>query len=133
MNLDDIGKRQIPPEPWAEGDNIPWNDPGFSKRMLEEHLTQRHDLASRRFTTIDQQVGWINEEVLQGETTKILELTCGPGLYTSRLARLGHQCMGIDYAPAAGFVDAQFLPSLSGTPVDDESQSVNLAIIAKKP
>jgi len=26
-------------------------------------------------------------------------LTCGPGLYTSRLARLGHECVGIDYAP----------------------------------
>ena len=27
------------PEPWDEGDNIPWNEPGFSRRMLREHLT----------------------------------------------------------------------------------------------
>jgi SAM-dependent methyltransferase len=101
MNLSDITKQQHPPEPWAEGDNIPWNDPGFSERMLKEHLSQNHDRASRRFETIDRHVGWIHEEVLQAKAAKILELTCGPGLYTSRLARLGHQCVGIDYAPAA--------------------------------
>ncbi len=101
MDLEAVTRRQLPPDPWAEGDNIPWNDPGFSRRMLEEHLTQDHDRASRRFETIDRQVGWIHSEVLQGTAAKILELTCGPGLYTSRLARLGHTCVGIDYAPAA--------------------------------
>ncbi len=100
MDLEDIIRRQLPPTPWAEGENIPWNDPAFSKRMLEEHLTQTHDLASRRFETIDRQVKWIHEEVLAGSPTRILELTCGPGLYTHRLAKLGHQCVGIDYAPA---------------------------------
>ena len=100
MNLKDIVGRQLPPAPWAEGENIPWDDPAFSERMLKEHLTQRHDLASRRFETIDRQVSWIHEEVLGRSPTRILELTCGPGLYTSRLAKLGHECVGIDYAPA---------------------------------
>ena len=45
MNLTDIVNRVKTPEPWSEGDNIPWNDPEFSKRMLQEHLTQDHELA----------------------------------------------------------------------------------------
>jgi len=99
MNLQDIVRRQIPAASWAEGENIPWNDPDFSKRMLAEHLTQKHNHASRRFETIDRQVRWIHEELLGSTPTRILELTCGPGLYTSRLAKLGHTCVGIDYAP----------------------------------
>ncbi len=101
MNLQDIVGRQIPAAPWAEGDNIPWDDPSFSKRMLAEHLTQKHCLASRQFETIDSQVEWIHEELLGGEPTRILELACGPGLYTSRLAKKGHECVGIDFAPAS--------------------------------
>jgi SAM-dependent methyltransferase len=99
MNLKDIIGRSIPAAPWAEGENIPWDDPDFSRRMLAEHLSQEHNLASRRFDIIDRQVAWIHGELLGGTPTRILDLTCGPGLYTSRLARLGHACTGIDYAP----------------------------------
>ena len=44
MRLGDIITRSQP-LPWSEGDNIPWNDPDFSSRMLIEHLTQGHDAA----------------------------------------------------------------------------------------
>ena len=101
MDLGDIIRRRVPPVPWAEGENIPWDEAAFSECMLKEHLNQAHGLASRQFDVVDQQVKWIHEEVLAGEPTKVLELACGPGLYTSRLAKLGHECVGIDYAPAA--------------------------------
>lgn len=101
MNLLDLLDRPYPPLPWAEGDNIPWNDPRFSERMLQEHLCQDHDAASRRFTKIDQQVEWIHHRLLSERPTKILDLCCGPGFYTSRLARVGHECVGIDYSPAS--------------------------------
>jgi SAM-dependent methyltransferase len=101
MRLTDLLSRTLPPEPWREGDNIPWNEPGFSARMLREHLSQEHDAASRRATTIDRHVGWIATTLLRGQPTALLDLGCGPGLYTSRLARLGHTCVGIDYSPAA--------------------------------
>lgn len=89
------------PVPWDEGDNIPWNDPGFSLRMLREHLSQAHDMASRRSDKIDQQVAWIHHDLLGGNPARILDLGCGPGLYSSRLARLGHTCQGIDFSPAS--------------------------------
>jgi len=101
MHLLDLVSRSAMPEPWSEGDNIPWHDPGFSRRMLAEHLSQDHDAASRRFDKIDRHVAWIHGHLLSGRPTKILDLGCGPGLYASRLARLGHTCLGIDYSPAS--------------------------------
>lgn len=90
-----------PPVPWADGDNIPWNEPGFSQRMLREHLSQQHDAASRRFTTIDAHADWIHRRVLGERSARILDLGCGPGFYATRLSRLGHRCVGIDYSPAS--------------------------------
>ena len=99
--LHDIVHRSPHPDPWSEGDNIPWHEPEFSERMLREHLTQQHDHASRRFETIDRHVAWIHHHLLSTRPTHILDLGCGPGLYTSRLAQLGHECAGIDYSPAS--------------------------------
>ncbi|MDF2630630.1 MAG: methylase involved in ubiquinone/menaquinone biosynthesis [Symbiobacteriaceae bacterium] len=101
MNLHDILHRITPPVPWSEGDNIPWNDPDFSRRMLKEHLSQSHDAASRRFPIIDGQVGWIHTDLLGARPSRILDLGCGPGLYANRLARHGHTCLGIDFSPAS--------------------------------
>jgi SAM-dependent methyltransferase len=97
----DIIKRVAEPGPWTEGDKIPWNEPEFSERMLREHLSQDHDLASRRAAVVDKHVEWIHRRLLDGKASRILDLGCGPGLYSSRLARLGHRCTGIDFSPAS--------------------------------
>ena len=101
MRLLDLIHRSAIPLPWDEGDNIPWHDAEFSERMLKEHFSQAHDAASRRVEKIEAQVDWIHHELLAGHPTRILDLGCGPGLYTSRLAALGHECLGIDYSPAS--------------------------------
>jgi len=101
MNLQDIFNRDPEPQPWAEGEKIPWNDPEFSRRMLREHLSQKHDAASRRTATIKKHVDWIHNFVLDGQPSHILDLGCGPGLYSARLATLGHVCRGIDFGPAS--------------------------------
>jgi len=38
---------------WHGAYKIPWDDPDFSRRMLAEHLSQEHDMASRRVEWID--------------------------------------------------------------------------------
>jgi len=101
MELSDIVTRKAVPVPWEEGENIPWDDRDFSERMLKEHLSQTHDLASRRADKIDEHVEWIHGQLLGGRPARVLDLACGPGLYTSRLARLGHECVGIDFSPAS--------------------------------
>ncbi len=101
MDLSDIVRRTVPPAPWADGEKIPWHEPAFSERMLREHLSQEHDAASRRGGRIDAHVRWIHGALLGGQATRVLDLGCGPGLYTSRLAQLGHECVGIDWSPAS--------------------------------
>ena len=101
MKILDLIERKAVPEPWSEGDNIPWSEAGFSERMLAEHLSQAHDLASRRFEVIDKHIDWIYQKLLESKQSKILDLGCGPGFYISRLAKLGHECVGIDYSPAS--------------------------------
>ena len=86
---------------WQGAYKIPWDDPDFSRRMLREHLSQDHDMASRRFEWIDKQVAWIHEGLLGGRDSHILDLGCGPGFYSHRLTARGHRCCGIDFGPAS--------------------------------
>ena len=101
MRILDIIQSADPPQPWTLGDNIPWNDPEFSERMLREHLSPEHDLASRRIELIERHTRWIHDHVLKSKTARILDLCCGPGLYGVRLAARGHEYYGIDYSPAS--------------------------------
>ncbi|MEE2673891.1 MAG: methyltransferase domain-containing protein [Myxococcota bacterium] len=101
MKLSHLAERSPAPTPWSEGDKIPWHEPGFSRRMLAEHLSQAHDRASRRFEILDGQVAWIHEQILAGQPARVLDLGCGPGLYAERLVGLGHQVVGVDISPAS--------------------------------
>lgn len=99
MSIRRIIGRDNPPSDWQTWSKIPWDEPGFSTRMLANHLSQEHDWASRTNTVIDGQVAFIHAQLPFG--ARILDLGCGPGLYTSRLSTLGHQCTGVDFSPAS--------------------------------
>jgi SAM-dependent methyltransferase len=126
MNLSDIVGRDAAPEPWAEGDNIPWNESGFSARMLREHLSQGHDLASRRSETIARHVDWIAREVLGPAPARLLDLGCGPGLYLQKLAAMGYRCRGIDFSPAS-IAYARSEAAGAGLSIDYEEADLRVA------
>ena len=99
MNLSQLMQLTQRPLPWESGDKIPWNEVEFSQRMLSSHLSQDHDWASRRATSIEQQLNWIVPRIpVDG---RVLDLGCGPGLYTQRLAEQGFKCVGVDFSPAS--------------------------------
>lgn len=79
---------------------IPWHEPEFSQRMLAQHLSQAHNWASRRLEIITAQSAWL-EKHLPPAPARILDLGCGPGLYTHLLAEKGYHCLGVDYSPAS--------------------------------
>lgn len=86
---------------WEGGYKIPWDDPEFSRRMLAEHLSQDHDLASRRARAITEQVNWLHMNIQGGREGRILDLGCGPGLYAADFAALSYDYLGVDFGPAS--------------------------------
>lgn len=99
MNIADITTRP-PIFPVASQSKIPWDDPEFSARMLKEHLDQSHDWASRQQQAVAAHVHLLTSRLGPG-SKHVLDLGCGPGLYTRELAQLGHACLGVDFSPAA--------------------------------
>lgn len=73
-----------------------WNDPHISKGMLEAHLNPDIDAASRKHEFIDRSVEWILSLLPQG--AYLLDIGCGPGLYTKRFAERGLQVTGMDFS-----------------------------------
>lgn len=86
------------PEPFSRytTDRL-WTDPHVARSMLAFHLDESHDLASRSGATIDGFVGWLDAHLgLSGK--RVLDLGCGPGLYTTRMARRGALVTGLDFS-----------------------------------
>jgi SAM-dependent methyltransferase len=73
-----------------------WNDPYISKGMLEAHLNPNTDAASRKPESIERSVEWICSLLPRG--AKLLDIGCGPGLYTKRLSERGLRVTGLDFS-----------------------------------
>ena len=105
MNLTDalwhIYRRSERPEPWERDGNLPWNDPDFSRRMLREHLDESHGAASRVRAERERQLDWLWNKLDLQPGARLLDLTCGPGLYAVPLAQRGIAVTGVDFSPAA--------------------------------
>ncbi len=75
-----------------------WTDEYTSQQMLANHLDDSTDFSSRKSTFIDRSVEWIVTQFHPGQGTKIADFGCGPGLYTTRLARYQADVTGIDFS-----------------------------------
>jgi 2-polyprenyl-3-methyl-5-hydroxy-6-metoxy-1,4-benzoquinol methylase len=72
-----------------------WTDEYISKSLLEAHLDESSDGASRKPFRRKNIVNWINSKIKPN--SKIIDLGCGPGLYAYELGKLEHNVMGIDF------------------------------------
>lgn len=75
-----------------------WTDEHTSEQMLAFHLDGEVDVSSRRTSFIDSSVRWMIEHFALSESSRVIDFGCGPGLYTSRFARLGAEVVGIDFS-----------------------------------
>ena len=73
-----------------------WSDPHVSQQMLKYHLDPLSMPASRPHAFIDRSVAWLADRVPIGSGVSLLDLGCGPGLYSSRFAALGARVTGVD-------------------------------------
>ncbi len=98
MDISDLTALSQKPKLFERSRAKLWDDLHLSKMMLEAHLDPDWDAASRKFSTIDASVKWLSEDIFPQKNINILDLGCGPGLYASRLAKLGYSVTGIDYS-----------------------------------
>jgi SAM-dependent methyltransferase len=96
--LTKIQKYSARPALFEPGEPLFWNDPHISRSMLEAHLNPEHDIASRRPDTIDKEIRHLISSGILKREDKLLDLGCGPGLYSSRLSMYGLHVTGIDFS-----------------------------------
>ena len=125
-----IYQRPERPEPWEKDGNLPWNDPDFSRRMLREHLDEGHGAASRVTAEREQLLAWLWTKLGLNAGARVLDLTCGPGLYAVALAQRGAQVTGVDFGPAS-IAHARELAASAG--VSERCQFVEADVRAYEP
>lgn len=82
---------------YEKGTACMWEDEYISSQLLQIHLSQETDSASRKRSTIRRTVDWILGNI-NGSENSILDLGCGPGLYCELLAERGHHVTGVDFS-----------------------------------
>jgi len=94
--LERINERPEPFEIYTASDL--WTDEHTSAQMLSFHLNEAIDVSSRRAEFIDRSVEWIASRFNIDRGTTISDFGCGPGMYTTRLAKRGATVTGIDFS-----------------------------------
>jgi len=96
--FDELTKHLHKPELYAPGTGVVWDDPHVSEGMLIAHLEPDSDASSRTHEFIDKSVAWIAGIAPPSEYKNLLDLGCGPGLYTQRSHNVGYTVTGIDFS-----------------------------------
>jgi len=94
--LEAINTRPKPFEFYTASDL--WTDEHTAEQMLAYHLNGNIDVSSRNTEFIDRSVEWICSAFNVWTGTRIADFGCGPGLYTTRLAKRQADVTGIDFS-----------------------------------
>ena len=79
---------------FKRSNDVIWTDEYISKSLLDAHLDESNDAASRKSEKRTEIINLINSNVKPN--SKIIDLGCGPGLYEYELGKFGHKILGVD-------------------------------------
>jgi len=96
MKISDILLKTGKPRLYEKGTSFMWTDDHISKQLLSIHLNHNIDSASRKMPSIKATADWILKVQPQNKKLEILDLGCGPGIYTGMFAQCGHNVTGVD-------------------------------------
>ncbi|MFK4428608.1 class I SAM-dependent methyltransferase [Bacillus sp. RC51] len=85
------------PEPFEKGTQEIWLDPDRADLVLKSHFDENIPGGSRESSFIDGTVDFINKIAPVEKFKKVIDLGCGPGLYSQRLAIQGYDVVGVDF------------------------------------
>lgn len=96
--FNELKKYITKPELYTPSTNKFWDDDHISKGMLEAHLNPDLEAASRKHEFLDKSVNWISKIAPSSQYKLLLDLGCGPGLYTERFKNAGYSVTGMDFS-----------------------------------
>lgn len=85
------------PEPFEEGTQEVWLDPDRAELVLKSHFDENIPGGSKGSSFVDETVDFITKIAPIECNNKIIDLGCGPGLYSQNLALKGYNVTGVDY------------------------------------
>jgi SAM-dependent methyltransferase len=78
-----------------------WNDPWIARKMLDMQIDGATNLVSRNALFTEKSASWMIKYLDLPVGSKVCDLGCGAGLYTTTFARRGMKVHGIDISSAA--------------------------------
>ena len=76
-----------------------WDDPHISQGMLDAHLSENLNAATRNLAFVKTSVDWIAKMAPPSVYSSLLDLGCGPGIYAELFCKKGYHVTGIDFSP----------------------------------